>query len=108
MELKKVTAIFRSERLEEVEGRLNALGVGGITVTKVKGYGEYANFFSQDWLVSHVRIEIFHDASRAQEIAEAIMESAHTGTEGNGIAVILPVDKTDRIRTKSEAQREEI
>ena len=45
MELKKITAIIRSDQLEDVENRLKSLDVPGITVDHVKGYGEYANLF---------------------------------------------------------------
>ena len=63
MEWKKITAIVRAERLEDVEQRLMAVRVGGITVSRIKGYGEYKNFFSTDLMITHVRIEIFTEAS---------------------------------------------
>ena len=50
MELRKVTAIIRSSVLEEVEERLRGIGVRGISVTKVKGFGEYANFYSYNFV----------------------------------------------------------
>ena len=59
MEFRKVTAIIRRERLPDVETRLIELGIAGITVTAVKGFGEYANYFRGDFLVAHVRLEIF-------------------------------------------------
>ncbi len=108
MELKKIVAMIRNTVLEKVEARLIDMRVRGITVTKVKGYGEYANFFSPDWLVTHSRIEIFTDEARAGEIAAAIMEVAHTGMEGDGIVAIIPVQKLYRIRTKSEVTPEEL
>lgn|SRR5574341_134215 len=108
MQLRKVTAIIRSDSLEAVEERLKQMLVKGLTVTHVKGYGEYANFFSHDWLVRHSRIEIFAEKARAEEIVRAIIETAHTGMEGDGLVAILPVEKIFRIRTKAEAQPEEI
>jgi len=77
-------------------------------VTKVKGYGEYANFYSKDWMVNNVRIEIFIDEARADAIANAIMEAAHVGIEGDGIVAVLPVEKLYRIRTRSEATVDEV
>ncbi len=108
MELKKIVAMIRNTVLEKVEARLIDMKVRGITVTKVKGYGEYANFFSPDWLVTHSRIEIFTDETRASEIAAAIMEVAHTGMEGDGIVAVIPIEKLYRIRTKSEVTPEEL
>lgn len=106
MEFRKVTAIFRPDRLEAVEDQLRKLDVRGVSVTKVKGFGEYANFYSSDWLCTHVRIEIFLSASRAQEIATAIMDAAHTGLEGDGIVAVLPVEAVYHIRTLEKCEGE--
>lgn len=102
MDFKKVTAIIRCESCEKVEQTLQKLGVHGFSISKVKGYGEYADLYSNDWLVSHARIEIFTEAPRAEKIVEAIMEAAHVGLEGDGIIAVLPVEKLFRIRTRSE------
>ncbi len=107
MGFRKIVAIVRNEALEKVEGRLVDMNVKGITVTQVKGYGEYANFFNPDWLVTHSRIEIFTDGTRTDDIAGAIMEVAHTGMEGDGIIAVIPVEKLFRIRTRSEITQEE-
>ena len=104
MIFRKVTAIFRPDRLEAVEDRLRSLGVAGVSVTRVKGFGEYANFYKPDWLCTHVRIEVFTSKLKADEIAEAIMDAAHTGMEGDGIIAILPVEAVYHIRTKEKCQ----
>lgn len=106
MKFRKVTAIIRPERLEAVEECLKKLVVPGISVTKVKGYGERANFFKPDWLCQHVRIEVFIDVAQADEIAAAIMDAAHTGVEGDGIVAVLPVDSVYHIRTKEKCHYE--
>lgn len=106
MNFRKVTAIFRSDRLEAVEDRLRSLGVPGVSVTKVKGYGEYANFYTTDWMCSRVRIEVFIGESKAEVIAEAIIDAAHTGIEGDGIVAILPVESVYHIRTKEKCQHD--
>ena len=102
MQYRKVTAIIRMDVLEKVERKLQEIGVNGISVSEVKGYGEYADFYARDWMVSHARIEIFTHESRADTIAQAIMETAHVGLEGDGIVAVLPVAKLYRIRTKAE------
>jgi nitrogen regulatory protein P-II 1 len=107
MELRKIVAIIRNESLDKIEGKLVDMRVRGISVTKVKGYGEYANFFNPNWMVTHSRIEIFTDDSRVDDIAAAIMEAAHTGMEGDGIVAVIPVAKLYRIRTKSEVAPDE-
>lgn len=55
MEFSKITAIVRTTKLEEVEKRLQEIGVSGLSVSRVKGYGEYANFYSRDWMVTGSR-----------------------------------------------------
>lgn len=82
--------------------------VKGVSVTKVKGYGEYANFFNPNWMVTHSRIEIFTEKAKVEEIVAAIMDIAHTSMPGDGIVAVLPVEKLYRIRTKSEALPDEI
>jgi nitrogen regulatory protein P-II 1 len=94
--------------LEDVEERLKKIGVKGLTVTRVKGYGEAKSIWSQDWLGAHARIEIFAEKNKADQIAAAIMEVTHTGGAGDGILSILPVEKIFRIRTKSEIKPSEI
>ena len=108
MKFRKVTAIIQSSVLEKVERALQESGVRGISVTKVKGYGEYANFYTQDMMVSHARIEIFTPAEKAERIAAAIMDAAHTGITGDGIVAILPVEKLLHIRSKAEATPEDL
>ncbi len=106
--LRKVTAIVRMNCLERVERRLQDLLVPGITVTKVKGYGEYEDFFARDWMTEHARIEIFLRRERAEEIARAIVDAAHTGVAGDGIVVVLPVESIYRIRSGAVATSDEI
>lgn len=108
MEYRKITAIIQCDVLEKVERKLQDSGVNGISVTKIKGYGEYTGFYSQDWLVTHARIEIFTHVSKVDEIVQAIMEAAHVGLAGDGIIAVLPVEKIYRIRTRSEAAVGEI
>ena len=102
MQLTHVMAIVRTDVLEDVECQLRHLGIPGMTVTRVQGFGEYANFFTPDWLSTHARIEIFADAGRADRIVDSIMHAAHTGTPGDGIVAVLPVEKLYRIRDRRE------
>lgn len=106
--LRKVTAIIRSSVLDDVEQRLRDIHVPGVSITKVKGYGEYANFFRPDWSCQHARVEIYCRHERADEIARAIVDSAHTGGAGDGIVVVLPVESIFRIRTREVATTEDL
>jgi nitrogen regulatory protein P-II 1 len=108
MELKKITAIIPNLQLGKVEQSLRDMGVKGITVSHVKGYGEHKKFFSNDWLSSSSRIEIFTLKDKVDSIVQAILESASTGVKGDGLIAVLPVEKIYRIRTKTEATASEI
>lgn len=99
-DLRKITAIFRSGRLAEVEAAVLALRVPGISVTRVKGFGEYRNLFAKDLLDEHVRVEIFIARDLAGPVVRAIVDAAHTGMEGDGIVAVLPVEALYHIRNK--------
>lgn len=103
MELALIVAVIRGLALEKTEKKLQEIGVRGITVTKVKGYGEYANFFTRDRMTDDVKIEVFAAKEKAERIAGAILDAAHTGSPGDGIVAILPVDRVFSARTRAEA-----
>jgi nitrogen regulatory protein P-II 2 len=104
--MKLVIAVIKPFKLEDVRDALNGLGVQGMTVTEVKGYGrqkghteiyrgaEYAvNFLPK------VRLEVAVDASRAERVVETIAASAKTGQIGDGKIFVTALDKAVRIRT---------
>lgn len=108
MELRRIVAIIRGSALEKVEQGLKELGVKGISVSPVKGYGEYANLSKADWMVKNARIEVFAKQSEVDAIVTAILESAHSGSPGDGLVAVMPVEKLYRVRTKSAMTSQEI
>jgi len=108
MKYKKIVAIIRKGYLERVEQALQAHGVKGITVSCVKGFGEYANYFSRNWMCEHGRIELFVSEDEVDSIVETVMEAAHSGASGDGMVAVLPVEAVYRIRTKSLATADEV
>src|SRR5919106_297163 len=101
-----IIANIRSDKLNDVEKRLEKLGVERINVCKVKGFGEYHNFFAPNWLTNEVRLEIFTKTNEVDAITSAIMEGAHTGVPGDGVVAVVPIEKLYLIRTRSEATPE--
>jgi len=99
MDYRKVTAIIQLSKLEMVEKRLQQISVPGMSVTKVKGYGEVPNFFEDDWTTTQARIEIFIPAGKVDEVVQGIMEVAHTGVKGDGVIAVLPVESLYHIRS---------
>ncbi|HYA03835.1 MAG TPA: P-II family nitrogen regulator, partial [Syntrophobacteria bacterium] len=103
-------AIVRTRVLQDIEGRLRKMGIQGMSVFKVKGFGEDKYVLAEHTFSTHahVKIEIFVEKTKAYEIAAAILETAHTGGPGDGIICVLPVEKIFRIRTKTEARPDEV
>ena len=107
MNIKLITAIFPRDRLEAVEEKLRRIGVERVDVSKVRGYGEYRNFYARDWMVDEVRLDTFTRADEVASITSAIMDAAHTGEPGDGIVAVVPIEKFYLIRTRSEATPDE-
>jgi nitrogen regulatory protein P-II 1 len=104
--MKKVEAIIKPFKLEPVKEALTELGINGMTVTEVKGYGrqrghteiyrgaEYeTNFFPK------IKIEILAETETAYRAVEVIRQSAFTGTVGDGKIFVTSIEFITRIRT---------
>lgn len=104
----KVNAIVRLETVERVQAALQGIHVRGVSVTRVKGYGEYVDFFARDWMDTHARFEIFTAAERSQQIVDAILAAASSGTRGDGLVCVLPVREIWRVRTRAPATPDQI
>ena len=102
-----ILTLIRRDKLEPVEKKLQDIGVERINVSKVKGYGEYHNFFARDWMVEEVRLEIFTRKNEVEIITAALMDAAHTGLPGDGIVAVVPIEKFFLIRTRFEATPDE-
>ena len=107
MDIKLIIAIFPRDRLEDVEQKLRKIHVERVDVCKVRGYGEYRNYYARDWMVDEVRMDIFTRHDEVDAVTAAIMEGAHTGEPGDGVIAVVPIDKFLLIRTRAEATPEE-
>jgi len=107
MEMNVVIAIIRTEMLEQVESCLEKLGLKGISVSRVKGHGEYENFYRSDHMTNYDRLEIFASESKAEDIARCIIGAAHSGLPDDGIVSILPVRKFYRIHAQADQGNED-
>lgn len=104
--MKKIEAIIKPFKLEEVKEALAEVGVQGMTVTEVKGFGRQKGHteiyrgseYTVDFLPK-VKIEIVVDDAQADGVAEAIVKSANTGKIGDGKVFISNVEEAIRIRT---------
>ena len=103
MEFKYVVAVVRPDIVGPLEQRLTSLGIGGITLSRVKGFGEYKNFFSRDWVTEHTKVEIFVPAEKVEPLLATLVELNGIDTPDAGVAAVMPVEKFLRLRTGTEA-----
>ena len=104
--MKKIEAIIKPFKLDDVKEGLAALGVKGMTVSEVKGFGRqmghkevYRGAEYQVDFVSKLKIEIVIDPDLVPEAIEIIQQKARTGQIGDGKIFIVPIEETIRIRT---------
>jgi nitrogen regulatory protein P-II 1 len=103
---KKIEAIIRSEKLNQVKSALEGIGVLGMTVYEVHGRGEQkglefthrAGKYRVD-LLPKTKIEIVVDDADLQKVIDTVIASARTGDIGDGKIFVSPVEKVIRIRT---------
>ena len=104
--MKKIEAIVKPFKLDDVREALSDIGITGMTVTEVKGIGRQKGHtelyrgaeYAVDFLPK-IRIEIVVTEARADACLDAIAEAARTGKIGDGKIFVTPVDKAVRIRT---------
>ena len=102
MKFHYVVTIVPPEAVETLEKKLRSMGIGGITLTKVRGFGEYKNFFSNDWLTDHTKIEIFAEESALDRLLDAVLQTGRSDVPGAGIVAVMPVEKFLHLRTGTE------
>ena len=112
--MKKVEIITRPFKLDEVKESLTKLGIKGMTVTEVKGFGRqrghkevYRGAEYQVDFMPKVKIEVVIEETLLPEVLHAVQEAARTGKVGDGKIFVFPVDDVIRIRT-GESGREAI
>ncbi len=104
--MKKIEAIIKPFKLEDVKEALNKAGIAGLTVTEVKGYGRqkghveiYRGAEYDVTFVPKVKIEVVAQDALLPEILKVIEETARTGKIGDGKIFVTAVEETIRIRT---------
>ena len=104
--MKLVVAIIKPFKLDEVRQALTTIGVHGMTVTEVKGYGRQKGhteiYRGAEYVVNFLpklRIEVAVDSTLADRVVEVITSNARTGQIGDGKIFVLPVEEALRIRT---------
>ena len=107
--MKKIEAIIKPFKLEEVKDALGEIGIEGMTVTEVKGFGRQKGHteiyrgseYTVDFLPK-IKIEIVIPADKLEEAVEAIVKTAKTGKIGDGKVFVSTIDEAVRIRTEEK------
>ena len=104
--MKKVEAIIKPFKLDEVKESLSSIGVQGLTVSEVKGFGRQKGhtelYRGAEYVVDFlpkVKLEIIVKEEMVSPVVEAIMKAAKTGRIGDGKIFVTPIDDVVRIRT---------
>ena len=104
--MKKIEAIIKPFKLDEVKEALNEIGIKGITVSEVKGFGRQKGhtelYRGTEYVVDFlpkIKLEIVVREEMVATVVEAIVEAAKTGRIGDGKVFVLSVDEVVRIRT---------
>ena len=104
--MKKIEAVIRHFKLEEVKDALTKVGVHGMTVSEVRGFGRQKGHKEQyrgaeytvDFLPK-VKMEVVVEDAEAQKVIDTILQTARTGQIGDGKIFVTPLDEAIRIRT---------
>ena len=106
LSMKLVTVLIKPFKLEEVREALSDLGLQGLTVTEVRGFGRQRGrtelYRGAEYivdLVPKVKLEIAAPEEQVEAIIEAVMAAAHTGKTGDGKIFVVPLEQVVRIRT---------
>ncbi len=107
--MRKIEAIIKPFKLDEVKDALNSIGITGMTVSEVKGYGRQKGhteiYRGAEYVVDFipkVKIEIVVAAEQAEQVVEKIRMAANTGKIGDGKIFVLPIERVVRVRTGEE------
>ena len=109
--MKKIEAIIKPFKLDDVKDALNELGLKGMTISEVKGYGRQKGhteiYRGAEYVVDFipkVKIEIVVPADQAVIVVEKIRDAANTNKIGDGKIFVIPVERVVRVRTGEEGE----
>jgi len=109
--MKKIEAIIKPFKLDEVKEALNEIGIKGITVSEVKGFGRQKGhtelYRGTEYVVDFlpkIKMEIVVKEDMVAKVVETIVEAARTGRIGDGKVFVLSIDEVVRIRTGEKGE----
>jgi len=110
--MKKIEAIIKPFKLDDVKEKLTEIGIKGMTVTELRGFGRQKGhteiYRGAEYVVDFlpkIKIELVVSDDQVQEVLESICEAARTGKIGDGKIFVLPVEDSVRIRTGERGEQ---
>ncbi len=107
--MKKIEAIIKPFKLDDVKDALNGIGIKGMTISEVKGYGRQKGhteiYRGAEYVVDFIpkiKIEIVVNAEQVNQVVDTIRNAANSGTIGDGKIFVTPVERIVRVRTGEE------
>jgi nitrogen regulatory protein PII len=107
--MKKIEAIIKPFKLDDVKEALNSIGITGMTISEVKGYGRQKGhteiYRGAEYVVDFipkVKVEVVVPADRVNEVVDQIRTAANTGKIGDGKIFVIPIERVVRVRTGEE------
>jgi nitrogen regulatory protein P-II 1 len=104
--MKKIEAIIKPFKLDDVKEALNGIGIKGMTISEVKGYGRQKGhteiYRGAEYVIDFqpkLKIEIIVQAEQVDTVIDTLVESAKTGKIGDGKIFVLPIESVVRVRT---------
>ncbi len=104
--MKKIEVIIKPFKLDDVKEALNGIGIKGMTISEVKGYGRQKGhteiYRGAEYVVDFlpkIKLEIIIDSDQVDQVIETVVSAARTGKIGDGKIFVLPVEKIVRVRT---------
>lgn len=109
--MKKIEAIIKPFKMDDVKEALNEIGIQGMTITEVKGYGRQKGhkeiYRGAEYVVDFVpkiKIEIVVNDDLVNAVIETVQKSAYTGKLGDGKLFVLPIEEAVRVRTGEKGE----
>ena len=109
--MKKIEAIIKPFKLDDVKEALNGIGIKGMTISEVKGYGRQKGhkeiYRGAEYIVDFIpkaKLEIIVDSAQVDQVIDTIIQAAKTGKIGDGKIFVLPVEEVIRVRTGEKGE----
>ncbi len=104
--MQKIEAIIKPFKLDDVKEALNEIGISGMTLSEVKGYGRQKGHkeiyrgaeYNVDF-IPKIKLELVVNSDQTDQVVETIMKAANTGKIGDGKIFVMPVEEVIRVRT---------